>query len=233
MKSFETLGLAPGLVQSVQLLGDPAPKPYLRFDARPFDLPNTWFRDLSPVAVSDFTALNNSGAGLLALQLHSVGPQRVVIDGVERWDFGSRACTADTGAVRCDGAEMPSVVLDSLSQYSVAAAWRRPITTVGVCASEQTFWDLASRADSGLADCAAATPGTGTVRFEVPTAPPVPHVFRSDENVGDVDPRGLSLIKFEMISALRFKLRLARPYPKKPEGADNPIREVTFHVQFP
>lgn len=219
-------------VQPAQLIGDTAPQPYLRFDARPFELPNSWFRDLSSVAVNDFNDLNRAGAGLLALQLYSVGPQKLVVDGVERWNFGSRACTADAGLVRCDGAEMPSVFLDSLDEFSVAASWRRPISPIGVCTSEQTFWDLASRSDSSLPLCPTAAPGSGTVRFEVATTPPVPHVFRSDENLGDVDPRGLSLVKFEMISTLRFKLRLARPYPRKPEGADNPIREVTFHVQF-
>jgi hypothetical protein len=220
-------------IRQAQLLGDAAPQDYVQFEVQPFDVPAAWRKNLATTSAADFSVLNAPGAGLLALQLQSAGPARSSVGGKDIWNFGSRACRADATQVVCDGPEMPAVQIDGLTDYSISASWRRPLSSVGVCASELIFWDLASRKDSGLEPCASAPAGAGIVRFEDASTFPVPQTLVADENPGALDARGLSLMKFEIVSGLKFKMRLARPFPNQPEGGDNINREVTFHVQFP
>jgi len=216
-------------LEKAKLAGDAAPKDYLRFEVAPFRIPASWANSFSSVSMADFAALNAPGAGLMALKLRSVGPSSS--DGV--WSFGSRDCRAVPGTVTCDGTEQPSVALDGIEGYAVAASWRRALSPKPSCNSERVFWDLASRSGSGLPTCDQPPSESGVVRFEIPTPATVPQVLVPDENPGEIDPRGLSLVKFELVSGLKFRMRLQRPNPRKAESADNPIREVTFHVQFP
>jgi prepilin-type N-terminal cleavage/methylation domain-containing protein len=220
-------------ISKAQLAGDLAPQDYVRFEVQPFDIPVAWRKDLATTSSTDFTVLNAPGAGLLALELQSAGPARSMVGGKEVWSFGSRACRASTAQVVCDGPEMPSVQIDGLKDFSVSASWRRSLSPVGVCASAQIFWDLASRKEPGLEPCASAPADAGIVRFEDASTYPLSQALVPDENPGALEARGLSLMKFEIVSGLKFKMRLARPFPNQPEGADNPNREVTFHVQFP
>ncbi len=220
-------------INKAQLAGDTAPVDYVQFEVQPFDLPAAWRKNLATTSATDFSVLNAPGAGLLAVELQSAGPARSLEAGKEVWTFGSRACRADATQVICDGPEMPSVKIDGVADYSVSASWRRSLSSAGVCASETIFWDLASRSTSSFQTCAAAPADAGIVRFQVATTHPVAQTLVPGENPGDLDSSGLSLMKFEIISALKFKMRLARPLPNQPQSGDNAIREVTFHAQFP
>lgn len=221
-------------IENVMLDGDTAPKNYVRFEVQPLVVPASFSQKVSSYGRSDFSVLNQPGAGLLKVRLRSVGPLKVVPQqNRSEWNFATRDCAALNTGFTCAGTDAPLVDIHNLETFDLSASFRVPMHTTGACRSAQVFYDLRSAADSPLPTCATAGANAVQVRFPTPTDTPVPHAIHPDENPGDIDASALSLIKFENISALRFTFQLSRPSPSKPEGADNRTREVTFHVQFP
>jgi hypothetical protein len=226
--------LADPSVGTRKLAADPpAGRPYLVLSLAPYTVPAAYISQPANRGGANFAALQGPGAGVLAMRLRSAGPLPPQAAAGLGWSFGSRDCAATNVAIECTGSEHPSVPIEGPQSVQIAAAFRRPLFATGPCASAQTLFDLRSDAATASISCADAGATGDWARFPSVTPTPVPQVVHPLEHAGDIDTSFFSLVKFDLITTLRFRLLLSRPFPEREIGPKNKTREVVFHVQFP
>lgn len=204
---------------------------YVCLTVKPFVIPSEWISNVGEFGNTDFSALNGAGVQVMAAKLQIAGPLRNPVQ-VDRspWSFGIRDCSvSDLGSVSCSGSDATAVDMDNLSEYSVAVSFKHPITSIAKCNSAQVFYDLGGT--STRPTCANGTDKDLEFSFATPTTALFKHTL-SGEGPGDLKPSEMSLIKLDILSAFRFRFRLARPFPGKAASNNNLSREVMFHVQF-